>query len=537
MDALGRILYVTTRDAPGSGGLWRIAIPPDPITTPAAKTLVTFNLGAPHQLVLDVVGNKAYTVGFDDGRLREIDLTTGAKLAIVTNLVHPVGLAITSDWSTAYVTEQDTTTRLTRIDLSTKTNLGAVVTGLTAPFFLDWTDLTEGALYVVERDPANRISRVDLNTSTVNDAVTTLPFRPSSVKVTQNFAALYTATDGELIKADLFALAGPVFMGVGHVPATEIVDGYASTDPTYFYKVLHSPFGKTLNIFGNLTAFKAQGASHYEVEVSKDGGPFEKLSRSWNVYKWNTVTKKYEITPVAPEPGTTRYVIPLEADGQYHPEFWYPPFLFMRWASGENGMYEFRVNIYSNATIPEADNTLAVAAADNSLVLRVDNTSPQAELVAICQDGVAGPLGNPCYPDKEVKPCDIISSGANTYYFKVIAYDANHHLLSYWLKALWGNNKSEIVYSDNYSNHIDAEGPYAWSGVYNLPIPRSAPGSGGSPSNWNSKCNCAHTFYLYTLKRTINGYNYVYDDNWHKSVTLTNSGVSCGASACGFPCP
>jgi DNA-binding beta-propeller fold protein YncE len=528
LDLSSRVAYVTTRDDPGTGGLWRIDIPPDPILAPAPKTLITFNLGAPQQIVLDAANNKAYTVGYDDGRLREINLTTGAKLPIVTGLSHPVGLAITSDRTTAYVTEQDAPPRISQVDLITNTYLGTVVDGLTAPFFLDWADLSENALYVVERDPVNRISRVDLTTDTVNSAVTSLPFRPSSVKVTLNFTALYTATDSELVKADLFDLAGPVFMGVGHVPASNIVDGYASTDPGYFYQVKHSPFGKTLNIFGNLVQFHALNATHYEVEVSKDGGPFEPINRSWNVYKWNMTTSKYELTPMAPDPGTTRYEIPLEADGQYHPEFWYPPFLFMRWASGNNGLYEFRVNLYPSVTLPVAD---------NSLILRIDNTTPDAQLIAICQDGVAGPTGNPCYPDREVKACDIVSSLPNTYYFKITAYDSNHHLLSYWLKGLWGNNKSHIIYSDHYNNHIDAEGPYWWSGVFNFPIPRTAPGSGGSLDTWASQCNCAHTFYLRTWKRTINGYNYIYHNDWHKSVTLNNSGKSCGDEPCGFPCP
>lgn len=519
--------YVTTRDNPGTGGLWRIDIPPDPVSIPGGKTLITFNLGAPQQLVLVLPANKAYTVGYDDGRLREINLTTGAKLPVVTDLSHPVGLAVTSDGSSAYVTEQDAPPRITRIDLTTNTDLGTVVDGLTAPFFLGWTDISERGLYVVERQPANRISRVDLDSNTVNDAVTALPSNPSGIAVAGNASALYTATNSELVKADLFDLAGPVFMGVGHVPATNIVDGYATTDPGYFYQVRHAPFGKTLNIFGNMVNFRALGATHYEVEVSKDGGSFQPVNRSWNAYKWNISTAKYELTPIAPDPGTTQYEIPLEADGQYHPEFWYPPFLFMRWDSGENGLYEFRINLYP---------AVALSAADNSLILRVDNDPPQARLNAICQDGVAGTLEDPCYPDKEVKPCDIISTGPNTYYFKITAHDGDHHLLRYWLRALWGNNKQETIYSDHYNNHVDAEGPYWWSGVFNFLVPRTASGSGGSPTSWSSKCKCAHTFRLRAWKRTINGYNHVYHDDWHKSVTLDNAAADCGRD-CGFECP
>lgn len=148
--------YVTTRDDPGTtGALWKVDV------STGSKSLVTFNLGAPQQLVLDVPNNQAYVVGYDDGRLRCIDLTTGAKTPLFIGLGHPVGLAVTDDGNYAYVTEQDAPARISKIDLVLGVKVGEVITdgvsgvSLVSPFFLAWTDSSRNSLYVVERDPVN----------------------------------------------------------------------------------------------------------------------------------------------------------------------------------------------------------------------------------------------------------------------------------------------------------------------------------------------------------------------------------------------
>lgn len=493
--------YVTTRDDPGTtGALWKVNL------SAGSKSMITFNLGAPQQLVLDTSNNQAFVVGYDDGRLRRIDLTTGAKTPVFVGLGHPVGLAITKDKKYAYVTEQDAPARISKIDLT----LGIkdptpVVTGLTAPFFLAWTDNSQNSLYVVERDPANKVSRIDLISKTKNDAITGLPWRPSGIVVSSIATPVYITTDKEIVKVDMVTLTGPVFMGVGHVPSTKIdSNGYATTDPGYFFQVKHSPFGGTLNIFGNLNNFKALGATHYEVLVSKDGGPFVPINLSWNMYKWNPTTLQYELVPIAPVSGTTRYLIPAEYP--LNAAWWYPSFLFMQWPSGENGLYTFKVKIYPGAIGPELP---GLPAALNSLTVRIDNTPQDVKIVSIWQKGT---------PDKEIKACDIVSTGNNQYYFKITAYDPNHHLLSYGLSALWGDNKSASIASDSYSSHVDAEGPYLWSGIINTKVPATV---------WSASCNCAHTFYLGAWKRTIDGYNYILYRDYHKSITINNTGASC----------
>ena len=496
------VAYVTTRDDLGTtGALWRVDL------TSGARTLVTFNLGAPHQIALDTPTNTGYVVGFDSGKLWKIDLTTGAKVAVMTGLGHPIGLAITADRTRAYVSEQ-TPAQLAEIDLALHTRIRNVVTGLTSPFFLNWTDPAQFALYLVERDPANNVLRVDLPSSTATPVITGLPNRPSGIAVNLIAGAAYVAADSKVVKVVLATLpmSEPVFLGVGNVPSTKIVDGYATTDPGYFFQVKDSPFGGTLNILGNLSNFKALGATHYRVLVSYEGGAPAPLALSWNTYHWNTIASEYDLTAVSPIPGDDRYEIP--PDYPTHAERWYPSFLMMRWPSGSNGHYTFTVEIFKKTGASWTDLTSSLTTG-NSLTVLVDNSGLNVDVVSLRQHGTS----------HIVAACEIVNSGPSTFDIKVTAYDPNQHFLSYTLTALWGHNGSEVVSSDTYSpGHVDAEGPHLWSGVINTWVP---------PAGWAAHCNCAHTFYLSAWKRTIDGYNYLINGTAHQSITINNTGVAC----------
>lgn len=504
IDTASGIGYVTTRDDPGTtGSLWRVDL------ATGVKNLVTFNLGAPHQIVLDSATSTLYTVGFDNGILWRIDLTTGVKVAAVTGLGNPVGLAITADRALAYVTEQTPNT-LAEYDLAVGGKVRDLATGLTAPFYLTWTDPAQIALFMVERDPVNRLSRVDLVSSAIDVIVGGLPFRPSGIALNQFAGAAYVTTNANVVRVALaqLALGEPVFLGVGHVPSTSIVDGYATTDPGYFFKVTDSPFGGTLNIFGNLSNFASLGATHYSVELTA-GGSTDNIKRSWSSYRWNTSTSKYELTPVAPiSPGGDKYEIPAEYPAL--PQRWYPPFLMMRWPSSDNGLHTFRVRIFRSTIIGFFELTHLLPPAKNSLTLLIDNTAPTVELHDIRQLTT---------PPTVIAPCDIISSGPNSFDFRFTAHDPNQHMLSYRLRALWGRNQSTTIFSDNYAANMDPTMPRLWSGEANAFAP-----SGG----WTAACNCAHTFYLRGWKRTINGYKYILHGGSHQSVTINNTGASCG---------
>jgi hypothetical protein len=463
LDVDHELAYVTTRDDLGTtGALWRVPL------AGGARSLVTFNLGAPSQIVLDTPTNSGYVIGFDSGKIWKIDLTTGAKVALMTGLGHPVGLAVTADRSRAYVTEQ-TPAQLAEIDLATHVRIRNVVTGLTSPFFLSWTDPARYALYLVQRDPANNILRIDLPSLTATPVITGLPFRPSGIAVDLMAGVAYVATDGKVEKVSLVTLpmGEPVFLGVGHVPSTKIsVDGYATTDPTYFFPVKDSPFGGTLNILGNLSNFTALQATHYRVLVSYEGSAPTPLGLSWNTYHWNPVTSQFDLTPVAPVPGPAlpvpgpAYEIP--ADYPTHAERWYPSFLMMRWPSGNNGLYTFTVQIFKKTGSTWTDLTGSLSSG-NSLTMLVDNSGFSTDVVAIRQHGttttipVCAIVSPPAFPS--IKSFDV----------EVTAYDPNQHLLSYGVTALFGHNGSSPVASDSYASHVSPA--RTWSGVINTWVP------------------------------------------------------------------
>ena len=511
LDLVNNVAYVTTRDDVGTTGkLWRVDL------ATGAPSLVTFNLGAPHQIALDVATNTAYVVGFSSGRLWKIDLATGSKTTVISGLQSPVGVVITSDRTKAYVTEQGVAPRLSRIDLALGTRT-TVATGLTSPFYLRWTDPAELTLLLVQRDPANNVQRVDIPTSTVTSTITGLPFRPSAITLSASGGAAYVATNTTITRVDLadLPIGEPVFIAVGNVPSTKIgADGYATTDPGYFLQVKDAPFGGTLNILGNLSNFKNLGATHYRVNVSKDGALPAPLALSWNAYRWNPATNEYELAAVAPVPGDTRYAIPPEYPAT--PTRWIPAFLMMQWPSGENGLYTFSVEIF-NETAPGTftDLTALLPAAKNSLALKIDNTPPVVDLVSIYLHGSASALA----------ACQIVSSPVMPpptakYDVKITASDPNGHMHSYGVIALWGDNASgTVIPTETYDPaHVNEDGTRLWDGVINFR---------GPAAGWPAACNCAHTFIVSAWKRTINGYGrFLYEDS-HQSITINNTGVVC----------
>jgi DNA-binding beta-propeller fold protein YncE len=506
IDAAAGFGYVTTRDDPGTtGALWRVEL------ATGTRSLVTFNLGAPQQVVVDPPTHAVYTVGFDNGRLWRIDLATGARVALVQGLGHPVGLAVSADRTRGYVSEQDTG-RVAEYELDTGARLRVVATGLTAPFFLAWSDPAQLSLYLTERDPANRLSRIDLVTSTVVPLAIDppgLPFRPSGVAFDLFAGAAYVTADAKLVRIGLagLPLGEPVFLGVGNVPSTSITDGYATTNPGYYFPVRDAPFGGTLNLFGNLQHFGHDlGATHYRVKVSKDGAPAVSATPSWTTYRWNVTDEEYQPVEVAPVAGTDLYEIPVEYGGPSpQPQRFYPPFLMLRWPSSENGLYTFQVEIVRPA-VPGpgwVDLTSLLPPAKNSLTLLIDNTAPEVDLVSVRQAGAPIPV------------CAIVNAGLNQFDFLVTAHDPNHHLASYSLSAYWGKNGSEPIYADGYGAHVDAEGPRLWSGVTNFAVP---------PVPWEAHCRCAHTFFLDAWKRTTDGYGPVLYGASHQSLTI-NLGI------------
>ena len=177
--------------------------------------------------------------------------------------------------------------RVSSFQLSNGQRVG-LATGLTAPFFLTWTDSTETSLYCPLRDPANAVVTVNTGGGSAS-AATGLAFRPSSVAVVSP-GFLLVCCD-QVIEEVLLATSplqpnGPLLQGIGFIPFNWITaGGLADTtafDPSYFYPVTNAPFGGSLPVMVNFLRAGLDGASFYQVKV--DGNL---RTDQFNTAKWN----------------------------------------------------------------------------------------------------------------------------------------------------------------------------------------------------------------------------------------------------------
>jgi hypothetical protein len=141
----GAHAYVTER----SGDLVKVALA---TANRASATVVASGMNAPQQFFLDETHNAAYVVEYaPSGHLWHVDLTSGTKTAVLSNLENAVGVVLSADLQSAYISEQSGAGgRVSRFDLGTGTR-HEIVTGLTAPFFLTWLDTDQTTLLVAER--------------------------------------------------------------------------------------------------------------------------------------------------------------------------------------------------------------------------------------------------------------------------------------------------------------------------------------------------------------------------------------------------
>jgi hypothetical protein len=254
---------------------------------------------APHQIALDEAHGAAYVVEFaNPGHLWRIDLGTGVRTAIVSNLNRAIGLVLSADRQFAYVSEQGAN-RIIRITLSNGAT-SVLASGLTAVFMLSWADAGQTALLVAERDPANRITQINLGGGS-SVVASGMPARPSSVALTGP-GRMLVCSDSVIAQVDFLLNAadpsGPLLMGIGFVPADKIdpATGLATTDAGYFYPVVKVPFGGTLPIMINHQHAANLGATHYRVKFD---GDINARSATWSDYRWNGVQNILTtVTPV-----------------------------------------------------------------------------------------------------------------------------------------------------------------------------------------------------------------------------------------------
>lgn len=282
--------------------------------------VIVGGLNTPQQIALDEAHACAYVVEYaNPGRLLRIELTSGITKVITNTLEFAIGIAITSDLSTAYVSEQ--AGRIRKVALGT----GAVsnfVTGLTNPFFLTWLNSSQQALFVPERDPANRISVIKVSGGAPAIVVSPTAFRPSSVAMAQA-GKLLIACDAELDDCNLMpASAGELFLGIGFVPVLPgptngiTAAGLANTSTPafagYFYQVDNVPFGGTLPIMIDHAHAYGMGARFYCVKVNGVAG-----KDVWADLKLDTSTGEFVTTTMSPATiGSTPGCYPVRAPGE-----------------------------------------------------------------------------------------------------------------------------------------------------------------------------------------------------------------------------
>lgn len=505
----GRYAYVTER----VGNLLRVDLTN---ANRAAAQTVTSGLTAPHQIALDEAHGQAYVpefVGGGGGRLWRVDLAGGTKTAVFTGLDGCTGLLMSNDLAFAYVAEQaagGSNGRVARINLATAQRT-VLATGLTAPFFMEWADAAQSRIILPERDPSNRVVLLDITTTPAirTDLLTGVPTRPSSV-VQHKPGKLLVCSDAEIdlydVASSFFSLAGPLFMGIGLVPVDHIIntgsdatDGYADTtdNPGYILQVKDAPFGGALSIMVNHNAALLAGASYYKLfvqQVTPAAGAASEPRQSFADYRWNAVTSTFD--PVTTSPDASGYY-PVRVPWQ----IWYNTNLgyVLDTSIMANGLWVINIKLYNSSHVEIPVGSI------HSRRVKIDNQWPVANIEKIFHDG------------SEVPVCAIVNSGTDQFTFQITATDPQGHMLSWGLTALWGDNKSATVAGDSYSpGHVSPT--RQWAGVVSGTVP--SPAWHATVAGDPTSTRCAHTFYLSVWDRVINGYGYLHNQTYHKSITI-----------------
>ena len=171
----------------------------------ADATVIASGLTIPGQVVVDENNGFAYVVQYaNPTNLLQIDLNNANSQKLIPGtLQNAIGLAMTRDFKTAYITEQldSGKGRLISLDMNSG-NIAVLATSTTASLFhLTWTNANDTGLLVTERDNANKVWFFDLsNQSAGLQQIASVAFRPSSVAIasTHHLFPMLVCSDGEI---------------------------------------------------------------------------------------------------------------------------------------------------------------------------------------------------------------------------------------------------------------------------------------------------------------------------------------------------
>jgi len=474
----------------------------------AAATVVASGMTGVDQVALDEAHGFAYVAEFTGGRIQQINLSSGAKTVVAT-IANPRGVLVTGDGRFLYVSTDAGS--ITRFDLSTNTRV-VVASGLNGPRHLTWADAGESVILFPQPNPTGTVLKADLTTTPATVTAIAGPTSPAPYSVAvlssnQLLIASASVISEVDLTASVFSAAGPVFLGIGFVPAdaAHLPGGYANTtaDPTYFFQVKDCPFGGTLPLMINWQHARSMGANFYQVFIEGPVGLPAQVTAPFGDYLWSVPLNAFELVTTSPASGG---YYTLRSAGQIWLNFWLG--LLLDTTSRPNGLNKISIKLFSAQSAASEIGHSTDAGRFASVM--VDNTVPVVAIQQIFQQPGNVP----------VNTCAIVTTGTPAFTFQVTASAPLSHLLGWSLTAYWGDNKSKTVASDNYNAHVSPT--RLWAGITAVAVPPPGPAPwdatvAGDPTS----THCAHSFFLNAWDRVINGWGYIHGvASYQKSITL-----------------
>lgn len=288
------------------------------------------------------------------------------------------------------------------------------------------------------------------------------------------------------------ALAGDVIAGVGLIPSTQIVNGYATTDPSYVPHVVNAAFGGVLNLIGNgitLARLWAAGARRYAIQHQYASGGFTPIDQTWSNYRLNG--RRYELRTFGPDAAHTYPLV--DPNDEYSTDD-----LLLQWNSTDApaGTHHFFAEFFA------ADGSAIPTGMDHTLELMVDNGQP---VVGI--DSITRPPGR-----TPVLACDFVrlNRGEGIELVVTALEPRFGHLLGWSLGAEFGDGIRLALGDQSYT--APAPPDRRWDGVHAHVV------------SFVPTATCAYLFRLRASMRVTNGYTpYFGGAETFKTLTLVMS--------------
>jgi hypothetical protein len=311
-------------------------------------------------------------------------LKVGTQQPVYNGLVNAMGLLMSEDGSTAFVTDRGGVNgvgRLLRLQLSssgvTATVLNNNLGNISLNGYLEWADETRSAFYVPVpaqnkvllvsslQDSAPTISghQPEFSKKLLNDESTPLAVS-SIIMLSQRIRLLVGPAEAGRLEVDLDLIPGEVVLGIGFVPfqfikqptnpaapdLTEPGLGKADTSSTgYFFQVNKVPFGGNLHLMLYHKGAHQVGARYYSVRAYNAGeaAPVSGIAQNFRDLRWDV--------PMYGKPGWVEdgpTLIKHNGDDLFnvrHPDdLWYNPYLgtILHSPGLKNGVARLEIRFY-----------------------------------------------------------------------------------------------------------------------------------------------------------------------------------------------